>query len=251
MRLLQLTRISKSFGPVQALEDVDLEVAQGEVLGLIGENGAGKSTLMNILGGMFPPSSGEILIEDSPVLIHDAKAAERLGISFVHQELNLLDNIDIAGNIFLGREPKRFGCIDQKRLHELSRPLLKNLGLPIDPSTSVALLTNGQRQLVEIAKALSMDAKILILDEPTSSLTLQETDTLLNLMKKLRDQGMAIIFISHRLAEIETIADRVMALRDGKNAGGLNRQEIKRSANDIHYDRAGTRRGVSKNQASH
>ena len=230
MRLLQLTRISKSFGPVQALEDVDLEVAQGEVLGLIGENGAGKSTLMNILGGMFPPSSGEILIEDSPVLIHDAKAAERLGISFVHQELNLLDNIDIAGNIFLGREPKRFGCIDQKRLHELSRPLLKNLGLPIDPSTSVALLTNGQRQLVEIAKALSMDAKILILDEPTSSLTLQETDTLLNLMKKLRDQGMAIIFISHRLAEIETIADRVMALRDGKNAGGLNRQEIKRSA---------------------
>lgn len=230
MPLLQLKRISKSFGPVQALEEVDLEVAQGEVLGLIGENGAGKSTLMNILGGMFPPSSGEILIEDSPVSIHDAKAAERLGISFVHQELNLLDNIDIAGNIFLGREPKRFGCIDQKRLRELSRPLLKNLGLPIGPSTSVALLTNGQRQLVEIAKALSMDAKILILDEPTSSLTLQETDTLLILMKKLRDQGMAIIFISHRLAEIETIADRVMALRDGKNAGDLNRQEIKRKA---------------------
>ncbi|HCR31525.1 MAG TPA: D-xylose ABC transporter ATP-binding protein [Opitutae bacterium] len=230
MSLLQLKRISKSFGPVQALDEVELEVEKGEVLGLIGENGAGKSTLMNILGGMFPPSSGQILLDGSSVAIHDAKAAERLGISFVHQELNLLDNIDIAGNIFLGREPKHFGCIDQRRLHDLSRPLLETLGLPIDPFTSVALLTNGQKQLVEIAKALSMDAKILILDEPTSSLTLQETDTLLRLAQKLRNQGMAIIFISHRLAEIETIADRVIALRDGRNAGGLKREEINRNA---------------------
>ena len=182
---------------------------------------------MNILGGMFPPSSGEILIEDSPVLIHDAKAAERLGISFVHQELNLLDNIDIAGNIFLGREPKRFGCIDQKRLHELSRPLLKNLGLPIDPSTSVALLTNGQRQLVEIAKALSMDAKILILDEPTSSLTLQETDTLLNLMKKPETKAWQLFSYPLDL-QIKTIADRVMVFAIAKTQGPKS-QEIKRS----------------------
>ena len=230
MPLLHLKKISKTFGPVQALDEVELEVEQGEVLGLIGENGAGKSTLMNILGGMFPPSSGQILLDGSSVNIHDAKAAERLGISFVHQELNLLDNIDIAGNIFLGREPKRFGCIDQKRLHDLSRPLLETLGLSIDPFTSVALLTNGQKQLVEIAKALSMDAKILILDEPTSSLTLQETDTLLKLVGKMRDQGMAIIFITHRLAEIEAIADRVIALRDGRNAGWLRREEINRNA---------------------
>ncbi len=230
MPLLHLKKISKSFGPVQALDQVELEVEKGEVLGLIGENGAGKSTLMNILGGMFAPSAGQILLDGSSVSIHDAKAAERLGISFVHQELNLLDNIDIAGNIFLGREPKRFGCIDQKRLHDLSRPLLETLGLSIDPFTSVALLTNGQKQLVEIAKALSMDAKILILDEPTSSLTLQETDTLLKLAQKLRQQGMAIIFISHRLAEIEAIADRVIALRDGKNAGWLRREEINRNA---------------------
>ena len=113
MPLLHLKKISKSFGPVQALDQVELEVEKGEVLGLIGENGAGKSTLMNILGGMFAPSAGQILLDGSSVSIHDAKAAERLGISFVHQELNLLDNIDIAGNIFLGREPKRFGCIDQ------------------------------------------------------------------------------------------------------------------------------------------
>ncbi len=228
MPLLQLKRISKTFGPVRALDEVELEVEGGEVLGLIGENGAGKSTLMNILGGIFPPSGGRILIDGTEVSIHDSKAAEQLGISFVHQELNLLDNIDIAGNIFLGREPKRYGCIDQRRLHELSKPLLENLGLAIDPHTSVALLTNGQKQLVEIAKALSMDAKILILDEPTSSLTLQETDTLLDLVKKLRDQGMAIIFITHRLMEIEKIADRVIALRDGRNAGNLQRDEIDR-----------------------
>ena len=230
MSLLHLKKISKSFGSVQALDEVELEVEKGEVLGLIGENGAGKSTLMNILGGMFPPSAGQILLDGSSVAIHDAKTAEHLRISFVHQELNLLDNIDIAGNIFLGREPKRFGCIDQKRLHDLSRPLLETLGLSIDPSTSVALLSNGQKQLVEIAKALSMDAKILILDEPTSSLTLQETDTLLTLAQKLRQQGMAIIFISHRLAEIEAIADRVIALRDGRNAGWLGGEEINRNA---------------------
>ena len=230
MSLLHLKKISKSFGSVQALDEVELEVEKGEVLGLIGENGAGKSTLMNILGGMFPPSAGQILLDGSSVTIHDAKTAEHLRISFVHQELNLLDNIDIAGNIFLGREPMRFGCIDQKRLHDLSRPLLETLGLSIDPSTSVALLSNGQKQLVEIAKALSMDAKILILDEPTSSLTLQETDTLLTLAQKLRQQGMAIIFISHRLAEIEAIADRVIALRDGRNAGWLGGEEINRNA---------------------
>lgn len=230
MPLLQLKAISKTFGPVQALKEVDFEINSGEVVGLIGENGAGKSTLMKILGGVHAPSSGSILIEGSPVSIHDAKEAERLGISFVHQELNLLDNLDVAGNLFLGREPRRWGCIDRKALYEMSQPLLKQLGLSVEPHTELALLTNGQRQLVEIAKALSMDARLLILDEPTSSLTLQETDTLLALIQKLKSQGMAIIFITHRLSEVEQVADRAITLRDGELAGSLEGDAIKRNA---------------------
>ena len=230
MPLLQLKAISKTFGPVQALKEVDFEIKSGEVVGLIGENGAGKSTLMKILGGVHAPSSGSILIDGSPVSIHDAKEAERLGISFVHQELNLLDNLDVAGNLFLGREPQRWGCIDRKALTEMSQPLLKQLGLSVEPRTELALLTNGQRQLVEIAKALSMDARLLILDEPTSSLTLQETDTLLALIQKLRSQGMAIIFITHRLSEVEQVADRVITLRDGELAGSLECDAIQRNA---------------------
>ncbi len=226
--MLQLKNISKSFGVVQALSDVDFEIAAGEVVGLIGENGAGKSTLMKILGGVHEPSSGEIFIDGEAVTIHDAKAAERLGISFVHQELNLLDNLDVAGNIFLGREPRRFGCIATKQLHDMARPLLEKLGLRIEPHTALASLSNGQKQLVEISKALSMDARLLILDEPTSSLTLQETDTLLALVKKLREQGISIIFITHRLAEVEQVADRVVALRDGELAGELEGEEIHR-----------------------
>lgn len=226
--LLQLKKISKSFGGVQALSKVDFAISAGEIIGLIGENGAGKSTLMKILGGVHPPSSGDIQLEGAPVIIHGAKAAEQRGISFVHQELNLLDNIDIAGNIFLGREPKRFGCIDQKSLHNRALPILDQLGLHLDSRTAVSRLTNGQQQLVEIAKALSMDAKLLILDEPTSSLSIQEADTLLKLMTKLKGQGMAIIFISHRLSEVESIADRVVALRDGENAGELGPGEIQR-----------------------
>ncbi len=226
--LLQLSQISKSFGVVQALSKVDFEIWAGEIVGLIGENGAGKSTLMKILGGVHPPLTGQINFEGAPVTIRGAKAAEQLGISFVHQELNLLDNIDIAGNIFLAREPRRFGCIDQRALHKMALPILEALGLHLDPRTSVSQLTNGQQQLVEIAKALSMNAKLLILDEPTSSLSIQEADTLLKLIKKLKGQGMAIIFISHRLSEIEEIADRVVGLRDGENAGELGTGKISR-----------------------
>ena len=228
--LLQLNKISKSFGPVQALSGVDFELDAGEVVGLIGENGAGKSTLMNLLGGMLEPTSGTISLDGQSVKITDAISAAQRGISFVHQELNLLDNLDIAGNIFLGREPRRRGCIDERKLAEMTAPLLEQLGLDITPHQSLAHLTNGQKQLVEIAKALSMDARILILDEPTSSLTIQETDTLLSLVENLRERGMAIIFITHRLTEIERVADRVVALRDGELAGHLTREETNRDA---------------------
>ena len=224
--LLELSGISKSFGPVQALHEVDFALNAGEVVGLIGENGAGKSTLMNLLGGMLQPTSGRILIEGNAVKITDAISSAALGISFVHQELNLLDNLNVAGNIFLGREPRRFGCIDESQLIEKTRPLLDQLGLDIAPDHALADLTNGQKQLVEIAKAMSMEARILILDEPTSSLTIKETDTLLTLVETLRERGMAIIFITHRLAEINRVADRVVALRDGELAGHLAREEI-------------------------
>ena len=226
--LLQLKQISKSFGPVQALNGVDFAIEAGEIVGLIGENGAGKSTLMNLLGGMLQPSSGQILIDGEQVTISNAIAAARLGISFVHQELNLLDNLNVAGNIFLGREPRRWGCIDESKLAAQTQPLLAQLGLDLDPHHSLVLLTNGQKQLVEIAKALSREARIFILDEPTSSLTIQETDTLLTLIETLRQKGMAIIFITHRLTEIERVADRVVALRDGELAGHLTRKEISR-----------------------
>ncbi|GAB5559787.1 MAG: sugar ABC transporter ATP-binding protein [Synoicihabitans sp.] len=211
---------------MQALQNVDFTLEPGEVVGLIGENGAGKSTLMNLLGGMLQPSSGEIKIKGEAVTITDAISSARLGISFVHQELNLLDNLNVAGNIFLGREPRRMGCIDEGELARRTQPLLDQLGLDISPQQSLADLTNGQKQLVEIAKSLSKDAQILILDEPTSSLTIRETDTLLSLVERLREQGMAIIFITHRLAEIQRVADRVFALRDGEPAGGLTREEI-------------------------
>jgi len=226
--LLELKQISKSFGPVNALAGVDFCLEAGEVVGLIGENGAGKSTLMNLLGGMLQPTGGSIQIEGETVTIFDAIGAAQRGISFVHQELNLLDNLNIAGNIFLGREPRRFGCIDEGKLAEMTRPLLQQLGLNLEPDHSLGRLTNGQKQLVEIAKALSMDARILILDEPTSSLTIQETDTLLTLVETLRDRGMAIIFITHRLTEIARVADRVVALRDGELAGHLTRGEMSR-----------------------
>lgn len=224
--LLKLEKISKSFGPVQALEEVDFTLAAGEVVGLIGENGAGKSTLMNLLGGMLQPTSGQITIEGEAVTIEGATSAAALGISFVHQELNLLDNLNVAGNIFLGREPRRLGWIDERELMARTRPLLDQLGLDLDPAHSLADLTNGQKQLVEIAKALSMDARILILDEPTSSLTIKETDILLTLVETLRERGMAVIFITHRLSEIERVADRVVALRDGRLAGHLTKEEI-------------------------
>lgn len=224
--LLELKNISKSFGPVQALSGVDFSIEPSEVVGLIGENGAGKSTLMNLLGGMLQPTAGEIRVDGKAVTIMDAISSANLGISFVHQELNLLDNLNVAGNIFLGREPRRMGCIDEGELARRTQPLLDQLGLHITPDQSLADLTNGQKQLVEIAKSLSKDARVLILDEPTSSLTIRETDTLLTLVEKLRGQGMAIIFITHRLAEIERVADRVFALRDGEPAGELTRDEI-------------------------
>lgn len=226
MSLLEMTGIGKRFPGVVALADVRLEIERGECVGLIGENGAGKSTLMKILGGVYQPDAGEIRVDGRAVRIHDVRDAQRLGIAFIHQELNVLDNLDVAANVFLGREPRRGWFIDRKKICAEAEPQLRRLGLDVSADTPLARLSIAQRQLVEIAKALSLNARILIMDEPTSSLTLAETDRLLRLVVELKQQGVSIIYISHRLAEVRECCDRVVGLRDGRNAGQLTRNEI-------------------------
>ena len=226
---LSLSHISKRFPGVVALDDVTLTVGKGEVVALIGENGAGKSTLMKILGGVHQPDSGQIVIDGRPVTIPSVAEAVAAGIGFVHQELNVLDNLDVAANLFLGREPTWGGplrLIDRRRMAADSERLLRRLGLSVRPDTPLNQLSIAQQQMVEIAKALSQNARILILDEPTSSLTATETDRLLATVRELRSQGVSVIYISHRLAEIGQVADRVVVLRDGRNVGELDRQQI-------------------------
>lgn len=223
--------IGKRFPGVVALDAVDLEVHAGEVVALAGENGAGKSTLMKVLGGIYQPDDGVILIDGIPVQIRSVSDAARLGIGFVHQELNVLDNLTVADNVLLGREPRFAGyLIDRKRLNTEAAKHIARVGLHVSPETPLAKLSIAQQQLVEIAKALSQNARILILDEPTSSLTLTETDRLLAIIGELRSEGVSIVYISHRLGEIGKIGDRVAVLRDGRNAGTLERNAISHDA---------------------
>lgn len=226
--LLEMRGIGKRFPGVVALDDVNLEVGRGEALALCGENGAGKSTLMKILGGVYQPDAGEIRVGGKPVRIQSVTDAIELGIAFIHQELNVLDNLDVAANVFLGREPLvgPFKLIDRRKIHADTEPYLKRLGLDISSRTRLERLSLAQQQMVEIAKALSLNARIIIMDEPTSSLTLSETERLLRLVRELSEQGVSVIYISHRLGEIEHCADRVVILRDGKNAGQLSHEEI-------------------------
>ena len=225
--ILEMRKISKRFPGVIALDSVDLSVFPGEVVALAGENGAGKSTLMKVLGGVYQPDGGSVFVNGSETAIRSVSDASANQIGFVHQELNVLDNLTVAENVYLGREPRKFGfLIDRKKLNSDTELHLKRLGLDVPPQRPLRELSIAQQQMVEIAKALSLNARILIMDEPTSSLTLTETDRLLQVIKELRDQGVSIIYISHRLGEIKQIADRVVVLRDGKNAGVLERDEI-------------------------
>lgn len=220
--LLEMRGISKGFPGVRALDNVSLQIGRGEVVALCGENGAGKSTLMKILGGVHQPDAGEILIDGKPVKIHGVTDSMKHGIAFIHQELNVLGNLDVAANVFLGREPKNaLGLIDSKKMHAETAPFIKRLGLDVSTYTRLDKLSIAQQQLVEIAKALSLNARLIIMDEPTSSLTLTETNRLLELVCELSEQGVSIFYISHRLGEIDECADRVVVLRDGKNAGEL------------------------------
>src|SRR5438132_5306633 len=227
--ILELIDISKTYPGVQALSKVNFAVAPGEVVGLIGENGAGKSTLMRILGGVTAPTSGTIRLRGEQKDNLTVSEAIRCGIAFVHQELNLFDNLDVDANVFFGREPRWLGplhLIDTAEIRSRTRPLLERLGADFAPDTVVADLSLAQRQLVEIAKALSLGAEIVIMDEPTSSLTLTETNRLLEIIAELKASGVSIIFITHRLHEIEQCADRVVALRDGAVVGMLQKSEI-------------------------
>ncbi|HEY0376390.1 MAG TPA: sugar ABC transporter ATP-binding protein [Pyrinomonadaceae bacterium] len=227
--VLQMRGVEMRFGGVRALKGVDFEIAAGEVVALAGENGAGKSTLMKILGGVYQPDAGEIIMDGQSVKLTGVSDATRLGVSFIHQELNVLENLDVAANVFLGREPVKGGIlrlVDSQRMHQEAAVYLRRLGLEIPTTTLLWRLSIAQQQMVEIAKALSLNARILIMDEPTSSLTLSETDRLLALVHELKAQNVAVIYISHRLGEIEQIADRVVVLRDGANAGALGSGEI-------------------------
>jgi ribose transport system ATP-binding protein len=229
-RLLEVRSLSKQFPGVRALHNVSLTLNRGEVLAVIGENGAGKSTLMKILAGVQEPDSGEILLESKPVRIDSVRAAEHLGIALIHQELNLADNLDVASNIFLGREPQRFGFVHRGQLYSNSARFLDQVGLDCSPRTLVSTLSLGRQQMVEIAKALSANARVLIMDEPTSSLSQHETEQLYRVVKELRSRGVSIVYISHRLGEVKELADRVVVLRDGENAGELQRDQINHDA---------------------
>ena len=224
--LLVVRDITKRFPGVRALSGVSMEVRHGEFLAVIGENGAGKSTLMKILAGVQLPDEGVVEFEGQPVVIDSVRKASELGISLIHQELNLASNLDVAANIFLGREPVRHGLIDKDRTYAESAAVLKRLGLPISPQHTVGNLSIGQQQLVEIAKAVSANARVLIMDEPTSSLSQREAERLFEVIADLRSQGVSIVYISHRLGEVKRMADRVVVLRDGENAGGIDREDI-------------------------
>jgi ribose transport system ATP-binding protein len=225
--LLSMRGISKRFPGVVALDNVSLDVGRGEVLALCGENGAGKSTLMKILGGVYHPDGGDILLDGQKVRIGHVTDSIQLGIAFIHQELNVLGNLDVAANVFLGREPRNvLGFIDFPKIHADTEPLLRRLGLDISSRAPLENLSIAQQQMVEIAKALSLNARVIIMDEPTSSLTLRETDRLLELILELKRQDVSVVYISHRLSEIEQVADRVVVLRDGRNAGELAKAEV-------------------------
>ena len=213
---LEVKEVSKSFPGVMALKRVSLQVKKGLVLALVGENGAGKSTLMKILSGIQRMDGGEILIEGKNVNISGPIASQKLGISIIYQELNSLLNMDVAENIFLGREKKKKSLADKKTMHIEAAKLIKRVGLEIDTQVKLSELSTAQKQMIEVAKALSFNAKLIIMDEPTSSLTEVETQTLFGIIRKLKEEGVAVIFISHRMKEIFEISDEIAVMRDAE-----------------------------------
>jgi len=258
--LLELRGVTKRFGGVTALDSVDFELRRGEIHALLGENGAGKSTLIKALGGIHVPDAGAIRIDGQPAHIRTVSDADRCGIRVIHQELALAPNLTVAENIYLGREPRRWGLLDCRRMERDAEALVSGLGLREirDVRAVVSRLTVAHQQLVEIARALSRQARILILDEPTSALSESETEALFVTLRRLRAQGVGIIYISHRLEEIIRLADRITVLRDGRSIGtqpasAVNQRELVRwmVGRDIaaHYPKLPSRPGAAALEA--
>ena len=229
--IIEMKGIGKRYGGVVALNAADLTVYPAEVIGLIGENGAGKSTLMKVLSGVLKPDEGSVQIDGRPVVLRGPADSQRNGIAYIPQELSVLDNMDVAENVFLGREPVWGGpmrLVDRRKMRSDTQCFLDLLQVQISSRTPLNALSLARQRMVEIAKALSLNARLIIMDEPTASLTLHETERLLAIATQLRTQGVSVLYISHRLREIEGLADRVVALRDGRNAGELRGVEIRR-----------------------
>lgn len=224
--LLKMRGIAKRFGDFYALKDVDLDIYRGEIHALMGENGAGKSTLMKILAGAYISTTGKIEIEGKAYSITSPKSAIEAGITLIYQEIHLSPNLTIAENIFLGREIKTLWGLDRKQMEAESQKVLDRLGAQLSAEQKVSSLTIAEQQQVEIARALHRNSRILVMDEPTAALSSRETERLFALIKKLREEGLAIIYISHRMAEIYELADRVSVLRDGKYVGSLTKENI-------------------------
>ena len=216
--LVAIRELSKSFAGVRALDRVSFELRRGEVHALMGENGAGKSTLMKVLAGVYPKDAGEILLDGRPIEIPSPRAAQALGIGIVHQELNLMNHLSAAQNIFIGREPRgRFGLfLDDAALNTQAARIFARMHLPLDPRTPVGELTVAKQQMVEIAKALSFDSRVLIMDEPTAALNDAEVAELFRIVRQLREHGVGVVYISHKMDELQRIADRVTVMRDGR-----------------------------------
>jgi ribose transport system ATP-binding protein len=229
MPLLEMRGISKHFVGVQALQNVDFVCEAGEVHALVGENGAGKSTLMQILSGVYQADAGEIRLRGQPIELRHPLAAQQMGISAVYQEFNLIPYLDVAQNLLLHREPRgRFGLLDSRALYARARQILAHLDLDIDLRAPVARLSVAQQQLLEIARALSFEASLLIMDEPTASLTRHEQDRLFEIIRRLKARGVGVIYVSHRLDEIFAIADRITVLKDGRQVGTVSTAQTDR-----------------------
>ncbi len=233
MALLEMRQITKEFPGVKALDGVTFDLHEGEFHALVGENGAGKSTLMKVLSGVYPFGTygGDIVVNGEIKQFQNIRQAEEAGIAIIFQELSLVKELTVAENIFLGREPSFFGVINWSEIYQKAAQLLKDLNLPLDPRTQVGNLGIGQQQLVEIAKALSHNAKILVLDEPTAALTESEVETLFTILRDLKSRGVGMIYISHKLGEVFVMSERITVLRDGQTVGtestaALNKEKI-------------------------
>jgi ribose transport system ATP-binding protein len=253
--LLRVENVSKAFPGVQALSDVSLEAHSGELVALVGENGAGKSTLIQVLSGVHRPDTGQVFLNGTAVHFQSTHEAEVAGISVVYQELSLVPNLTVAENVYADRQPTGFaGLIDTGAMRRQTQKLLDLFGVEFDPDTQVGRLSMGNQQMVEIIKALSREAKVLVLDEPTSSLTIQESERLFDRLRQLKQQGMAILYVSHHLEEVFSLSDRIVVLRDGKMVGTVKTSEsdehkivslmVGRELTDLAAPQASGERGV-------